>query len=96
MGLLEYVICLCMHVKKQQSEKEMEQQTGSKLGKEFFKAVLSTSNLLLNLHEELIIQNARLDETRFGIKVAWRNINNIRYANDTIHVVEHGKNYRAS
>ena len=94
MGLLEYVICLCMHVKKQQSEKEMEQRTDSVLGKEYFKAALST--FLLNLHEELIIQNARLDETRFGIKVAGRNINNIRYANDTIHVVEHGKNYRAS
>ena len=85
-----------MQLKKQQSEKEMEQQIGSKLGKEFFKAVLSTSNLLLNLHEEFIIQNARLNETGFGIKFAGRNINNIRYADDTIHVAEHGKNYRAS
>ena len=38
-----------MQLKKQQSEKEMEQQTGSKLGKEFFKAVLSTSNLFIEL-----------------------------------------------
>ena len=51
---------------------------------------------LLNLHEEFIIQNARLNETGFGIKFAGRNINNIRYADDTIHVAEHGKNYRAS
>ena len=73
---------------------DMEQHTFSKLGKEYFKAVLTTC--LLNLHEELIIQNAQLDETGFGIKVAWRNMNNIRYADDTIPVAEHGKNYRAS
>jgi len=83
-----------MQLKKQQSEKEMEQQTGSELGKEYFKAVLSTS--LLNLHEEFITQNARLNATGFGINFAGRNINNIRYADDTIHVAEHGKNYGVS
>jgi hypothetical protein len=72
----------------------MEQQTGSELGKEYFKAVLSTS--LLNLHEEFITQNARLNETGFGIKFSGRNINNIRYADGMIHVAEHGKNYRVS
>ena len=72
----------------------MEQQTCSNLGTEYFKAVLSSS--LLNLHEEFTIQNATLDETGFVIKVAGRNISNIRYADDTIHVGEHGKHYRAS
>ena len=83
-----------MQVKKQQSEKEMEQQSGSELGKQYFKAVCSTS--LLNLHEGFIIQNARLNETGFEIKFAGTNINNIRYADDMIHVAEHGKNYRVS
>ena len=63
-----------------------EQQTGSELGKEYFKAVLSTS--LLNLHEEFITQNARLNATGFGINFAGRNINNIRYADDTTLMAE--------
>ena len=29
------------------------------------------------------MQNARLDEAQAGIKIAWRNINNLRYADDT-------------
>ena len=36
-----------------------------------------------NLQEEYIIQNARLDESQTGIKIAGRNINNLRYINDT-------------
>ena len=39
--------------------------------------------LLLNLYVEYILRNARLDETRAGIKIARRNINNLRYADDT-------------
>ena len=38
------------------------------------------SPCLLNLHEEYIIQNATLDEAQAGIKIAGRNINNLRYA----------------
>ena len=38
---------------------------------------------LFNLYAEYIIQNARLDEAQAGIKIARRNINNLRYANDT-------------
>jgi len=38
---------------------------------------------LFNLHEEYIIQNARLDEAQAGIKIAGRNNNNLRYADDT-------------
>ena len=54
----------------------MEQQTGSKLGKEYIKAVLSPC--LFNLHVEYITQNAQA-----GIKINRRNINNVRYADDT-------------
>ena len=57
-----------MQVKKQQQEPEMEQQTGSKLGKEYVKAVLSPC--LFNLYAEYIMLNAGLHEAHPGIKIA--------------------------
>ena len=42
------------------------------------------SPCLFNFHAEYIMQNARLDEAKVGIKIAGRNINNLRYADDTI------------
>ena len=41
------------------------------------------SPCLFNLHSEYILWNARLDEAQAGIKIARRNINNVRYADDT-------------
>ena len=41
------------------------------------------SPCLFNLYAEYIIRNARLDETQAGIKISRRNINNLRYADDT-------------
>ena len=38
---------------------------------------------LFNLYAEYIMQNAKLDEAQAGIKIAGRNINNLRYADDT-------------
>ena len=49
---------------------------------------LLTYACLLNLHAEYIMQNARLDESQAGIKVAGRNINNLRYADDTALMAE--------
>ena len=43
---------------------------------------------LLNLYAEYIMQNARLDEAQAGIKTARRNINNLRYADDTTLMAE--------
>ena len=43
---------------------------------------------LFNLYAEYIKQNAGLDESQAGIKTAGRNINNLRYADDTILMVE--------
>ena len=43
---------------------------------------------LLNLYAGYIMQNARLDETQAGIKTAGRNINNLRYADDTTLMAE--------
>ena len=68
-----------MQVKKQQLEPDMEQQTGSKSVKKCVKVYIV---ILLNLYREYL-WNARLDETEAGIKIAGRNINNIRHIVDT-------------
>ena len=70
-----------MQDKKQQLELDMEQQTGSKLGKEYVKAVYCHPAYLT--YAEYIMRNAMLDEAQTGIKTAGRNINNLRYADDT-------------
>ena len=77
---------ICMQVMKQKFEPNMEQRTGSKLGREYAKAVLLSC--LFNLYAEYIRWNARLDEAQLGIKIAGRNINNLRYADDTILMAE--------
>ena len=74
-----------MQVKKQQLELDMEKQTGSKLEKEYNKAVYCHPAYLTYMH---IMQNAGLDEAQVGIKTARRNSNNLRYANDTILMAE--------
>ena len=45
-------------------------------------------HLLFNFYAEYIMRNARLEETQAGIKIAGRNINNLRYADDTILAAE--------
>ena len=59
----------------------MEQVTGSGLRKEYDRLFIVT--LLFNLYTEYIMQNARLDEAQAGIKIAGRNINSFRHADDT-------------
>ena len=76
-----------MQVKKQQLELDMEQQTGSKLGKEYVKAVYLLL-CLFNLYEEYIMRNAGLDEAQAGIRIAGKNINNLRYADHTTLMAE--------
>ena len=46
------------------------------------------SPCLFNLHAEYVMQNAGLDEAQVGIKIARRNINNLRYADNTTLMVE--------
>ena len=75
-----------MQVKKQQLELDVEQQTSFRLGKEYIKAVLSSC--LFNLYAEYIMWNAGLDEAHGGIKIAGRNTNNLRYADDTTLMAE--------
>ena len=57
---------ICMQVKKQQLELDMKQQIGSKLGKEYVKAVYCHL-FLFNLYAEYIMRNARMDEAQTGI-----------------------------
>ena len=56
------------------------------MGKEYIKAVCCHSAYLI--YAEYIVQNARLDESQAGIKIARRNINNLRYADDTTLMAE--------
>ena len=71
-----------MHIKKQPLKLDMEQWSGSKLGKEYDKGCI-LSPCIFHLYAEYIMKNAGLDEAQAGIKTARRNINNIRYADDT-------------
>ena len=66
----------------------MEQQTGSRLEKEYVKAVYCLLPCLFNLYAEYFMWNAGLDEAQAGIKIAGRNINNLRYADDTTLMAE--------
>ena len=68
-----------MQAKKQQLETDMEQWTGSKLGKDYVKAVYCNPAYLTYI---------RLDEAQAGIKIARRNINSLRYASDTTLMAE--------
>ena len=62
----------------------MEQLTCSGLRKEYNKTVYCH----LNLYTKHIMQDARLDELQTGIKIAGRNINNLKYADDTTLMAE--------
>ena len=63
----------------------MEKQTGSKLGKEYVKAVYCHPAYLTYMQ---IMRNARLNEAQTGIKTARRNINILRYTDDTALMAE--------
>ena len=73
----------CMQVKKQQLELCMEQLICSKLGKEYDRAVYRHLAYLTS-----IMQHTRLGESQAEIKIAWRNNNNFKYADDTTLMAE--------
>ena len=84
MGIQDHLICLLQNfipVKKQQLELDMDHWTDSKLGKKYVKTTLPPC--LFNFHVEYVMRNARLDEVQAGIKIARRNINKLRDADDT-------------
>ena len=76
-----------MQVRKQQLELDMEHHTGSKLGKEYVKAVHCLPAYLTYMHSTSMGKTGQ-DEARFEIKIVGRNINKLRYANDTTLMTE--------
>ena len=76
-----------MQVRKQQLEQDVEHQTGSQIGKGVCQGCI-LSPCLFNLYAEYIMRNAGLEEAQAGIKIAGRNINNLRYADDTTLMAE--------
>ena len=83
-----------MQVKKQHLESCMEQWTGSELRKEYIKTPFFRfisgliSPCLFKLYTEHIMYIVELDELQAGIKIAGRNINNLRYSDDTTLLTE--------
>ena len=83
-----------MQVKKQQLEPDMGQWTGSKLEKRVRQGCI-LSSCLFDLYAEYILWNTRLDEAHTGINIAGRNINNLRYADDTTLMAESKKELKS-
>ena len=81
-----------MQVRKQQLELDMD---WFPIGKGVRQGCI-LSPYLFNLYAEYIMQNAGLDEAQAGIKIAGRNTNNFRYAEDTTLMAEIEEELRAS
>src|SRR5574337_518683 len=71
-----------MQVRKQQLELDMEEQDWFQIGKGVCQGCI-LSPCLFNFYAECIMRNPGLEEAQAGIKIAGRNINNLRYADDT-------------
>ena len=76
-----------MQVRKQQLELDMEQQDWFQIGKGICQGCI-LSPCLFNVYAEYIMRNAGQDEAQAGIQIAGRNINNLRYADDTTLMAE--------
>ena len=76
-----------MQVKKQQLELDMEQQTGSKSGKEYIKAVYCYPGYSTYM-QSTSCEMLGWMKYKIGIKIAGRNINNLRYTDDTTLIAE--------
>ena len=87
MGIPDHLNCLLknLYACQEATELDREQQSGSRLGKEYVKAVYCYPAYL---YVEYIMQDAGLDEAQAGIKIAGKNINNLRYADDTTQKVK--------
>ena len=76
-----------MQVKKQQLEPDMEQEDWFQIGKGVHQGCI-LSPCLFSLYAEYIMWNSRPDGAQAGIKTARRNINNLRYSDDTTFMAE--------
>ena len=90
MGIPDHLTCLLRNLYAGQ-EVTVRTRHGTtdwfQIGKAVHQGCIS-SPCLFNLYAEYIMRNAGLDETQAGIKIAGRNINNLRYADDTTFMVE--------
>ena len=89
MGIPDHLTCLLRNLYVGQ-EATVRNGHGTTYGLQIGKGVhhLYIVICLFNLHAEYIIKNARLDETQAGNKITGRNINNLRYTDDTILMAE--------
>ena len=85
MGILDHLTCLLRNLYVDQ-EATVRTEHGAtdwfQIGKEVCQGFI-LSPCLFNLYAEYIMQNAELDEAQAGIKISGRNINNLRYSDDT-------------
>ena len=85
MGIPDHLTCLLRNLYTSQ-EATVTTGHGAKdwfqIGKRVHQGCI-LSSCLFNLYPEYIMQNAGLDEAQAGIKIAWRNIHDLRYADDT-------------
>ena len=77
-----------MQVRKQQLALDMEQPIGSKSGKEYVKDVYFHPAYLTYLHSSSCEMPCWMNEAQAGIKIVGRNINNLRYTDDTTLMAE--------
>ena len=97
MGIPEHLTCLLRNL---YTDQEATVRTGQgttdwlQIGKGVHQGCI-LSPCLFNLYAEYIMQNARLDEVQAGIKIAGRNINNLRYADDTTLMAESEKELKS-
>ena len=77
-----------MQVRKQQLELDTEQQTGSKLGKEYVKAVYYHPAYLTYMQSTSCEMPGWMKQAQTAIKLAGRNMNNLTYADDTTLMAE--------
>ena len=90
MGIADHLSCLLINL---YTGKEAIVRTGYEttdwfqIGKGICQGCI-LSPCFFNLYAEYIMQDARLDEAQAGIKIVWRNINNLRYTDDTTLMAE--------
>ena len=90
MGIPDHLTCLLRNL---YADQEATVRTGHgttdwfQIGKGVRQGCI-LSPCLFNFYAEYIVRNAGLEEAQAGIKIAWRNINNLRYADDTTLIAE--------
>ena len=98
MGIPDHFTCLLrnLYAGQEATARTGHGKTGwFQIGKEVCQGCI-LSSFLFNLYAEYLMRNAGLDEAQTGIKIARRNINNLRYADDTTLMAESEKEQKAS